>query len=1023
MKAAASIAAARGLRPSRRRAPLLALAILLCACGHHATAPDAGSDGGAASDGGPVGTFGGDGGTPAAIEVKVKSILSGTGPTTGGGSALISGAGFVEGFALRGGGDVSRRTGVLFGGTPALSVDVIDDNRIEVVVPTGLPGTASVAVTNPNGTGTCTGCYRYLTPLAITSVVPGSGPVQGGTAVTVHGKGFTSDLLLTFGGRELIGLQIADAQTATGLTPPGAGAEDLLAVNHDGQGELRHGFVYTDALRVDSVSPGVTGTMGGAKLDVAGAGFSPLSTVKIDGVAAPSVWVDDQHLALYAPAHAAGSVNVAVDSAVLAKGLAYADAGGAPEAYAVQPSHGPLAGGACPLACVHVYGTGLTGLPVSIGGSAAMVHAVSDVQLDADLPKGAAPGAVDVQVGATTLASAFTWDPLLAVSSITPLQAPASGAPAVQISIAGAGFDLPGLQVSIGALPALSVTATATSITAIAPAGSPGSADVRVVAGGLEARLAGAFTFTTPLFLAQVSPPLGAQAGATRVTLYGRGFGTGLAAGIGAGAATFVQVLSPTQATGLTPAGAPGAKDVAVSLAGASSTLASGFTYFDPTNARGGGSGGALLGVLNVTVLDQSAYKIGGVPGATVQVVLHDGALLAGLTDPNGQITFSDDRLILPAQVTALKDQYDATTIDGVQTSNLTIALQGPAGTAPPPPNPPPPPPPPPPAPQTATVSGNVYGFKLPPGTALSPTQRPVARVSIARSGIYALPPFAGPPSFLTVGDDGGPFTFGNLYSLSPMTLYAVFGIEDSASQPAQFEPLLLGVLRGVQPDPARPVTTADIVLDTHLDQSVDVTVLDPPSASGGHDAFVDLDLGPSGAIPLDRVTQNTDPSHLHFRHLPRAAGQGFVFVDQCGRWTNGQITTPVSTYLRRVFGDVSGGVTLGPLLPFPVLAQQGPSVFAWTTAASPLQPNLQQLRVQDGTRTQDTSWSVLLPGDVRQISMPPVIGARLQKGTHGFSLVTSVAPGFDFAHWTWDDLNSGSWTAYAFADGSFTVP
>ena len=1000
---------------------LLLAALVFCACGQKTTAPDAGPDAGPRTDGGSTGSGGGgDGGAPAAVEVKIKAILPGSGPTGGGGSALVSGAGFVEGFALRGGGDVSRRTSVLFGGTPATSVDVIDDNRIAVVVPAGAPGAASVSVTNPNGAGACAGCYRYVTPLAITAVDPPTGPAQGGTAVTVRGRGFTSDLLLTVGGRELIGLQIADAQTATGLTPPGAGAQDLLAVNHDGSGQLRRGFVYADALRVDSVSPAVTGTTGGAKLVVAGAGFSPLSSVAIDGAAVPSAWVDGQHLALYAPAHPAGAVSVAVDGATLANGLVYADAGGAPTAFAALPSHGPLAGGACPAVCVHLYGTGLAGLPVSVGGKAATVHAVSDVQLDADLPAGTAAGAVDVQVGATTLAAAFTYDPLLAVSSIAPAQAPASGAPAVQLTLAGSGFDLPGLQVFVGALPALSVTATATSLTATAPAGSPGGAEVRVLAGGLEARLAGAFTFTTPLQLAQVSPALGAQAGGTRVTLYGRGFGAGLAAGIGAGALAGLQVLSPTQATGLTPPGAPGARDAAVALAGASSTLAKGFTYFDPANQQGGGSGGPLLGVLNVTVLDDSAYKTGGVQGATVQVLLHDGALLAGLTDGDGQITFSDDRLILPAQVTAEKDQYDAITVDGVQTSNLTVALQGPAGTPPPPPNPPPPPPPP---LQTASVSGHVYGFKLPPGTVLSATQRPVARVSIARAGIYALPPFSGAPAFFTVSDDGGPYTFGTLYSLSPTTFYAVFGIEDTATKPSRFEPLLLGILRGVQPDPARPVTTADIVLDTHLDQSVSVTVLDPPGVAGGHDAFVDLDLGPSGAIPLDRVTQNSDPYHLQFRHLPAAAGQGFVFVDQYGRWSGGQITTPVSTYLRRVFGDVSGGVTLGPLLPFPVVTQSGPALFAWTTAASPLQPDLQQLRVQDGTQTQDTSWSVLLPGEVRQIAMPDLVRARLQKGTHGFSLVTSVAPGFDFAHWIWNDLYSGSWTAYAFADGSFTVP
>jgi hypothetical protein len=482
-------------------------------------------------------------------------------------------------------------------------------------------------------------------------------------------------------------------------------------------------------------------------------------------------------------------------------------------------------------------------------------------------------------------------------------------------------------------------------------------------------------------------------------------------------------LLSPTQASCLTPPGTPGAKAVGLSLSSAADSLVSGFTYFDPTNDFGGGSGGPLLGVLNVTVLDDSAYKNGGVAGATVQVLLHDGALVSGSTDANGQRTFSDDRLVLPAQVTAIKDQYDSVTVQGVQTSNLTVALRGPAGTPPPPPPPPNPPPPPPPPAPTATVGGHVYGFKVPPGLALTPTQRLVARVSITRPGIYALPPFAGPPAFVTVANDGGPYTFDKLYSLSPMTLYAVFGIEDGATTPATFEPMLLGVLRGVVPDTNKPITSADVILDTHLDQTLDVAVLNPPSVDGGHDAFVDLDLGQAGAIPLDRVKQNTDPYHLHFRHLPAAAGQGFVFVDEYGRWSNGNVTTPVSTYLRRVFGDLSGGVTLGPLLPFPVVQQQGPDTFSWTTAASPLQPNLQQLRVQDGTQTQDTSWSVLLPGDVRQVSMPGLVRARLQKGTHAFSIVTSVAPNFDFAHWTYADLYSGSWTAYAFADGSFVIP
>ncbi|MFN2548939.1 MAG: IPT/TIG domain-containing protein [Myxococcales bacterium] len=987
------------------------IAFLLCACGHESSALDGGLDAGEQADGGTTTTGGNaDGGPGAPITVKVRVALPATGKTKGGETVLVSGSGFVNGFAVRGGSDVSRRTTVTFGGTPATNVNVIDDNRVEVIAPAGAPGSVDVKVTNPNGTGACAGCYRYVTPIAVTAVEPARGPSLGGTSITVHGQGFTSDLLLTIGGRELIGLSIVDGQTATGSTPPGSeGGADVLALSPDGMGQLRRGFVYQDALRVDSVSPGVVGTTGGDKLVIAGAGFSAISTARIDGAAAPSEWVDDQHLALFAPAHPAGAVDVSVDGATLAGGLVYADPGGATTAYGVQPSHGPLAGAIV----VHVYGTGLTGVTsAAFGTTPASVHPVSDVQLDVDLPAGAAPGAVDVQVASQTLNAAFTYDPPLAVASISPASGPAAGG--TQVTIAGAG--LANAQVFIGALEAPVAGATDGSVTATTSAGSPGPADVMVVSGGLSARLAGAFTYTAPTSLTQVSPALGAQAGGTKISLYGRGFTAAVSASVGGAPVTGLQLISPTQATALTPPGTPGAKPVVVG----GFTLPNAFTYFDPALEQGGGSGGPLLGVLNLTVLEDSAFKTGGVQGATVQVVLHDGTALTGLTDANGQVTFSDDRLVLPAQVTAVKDQYDSITIDQVGTSNLTVALEGPAGAPPPPPGLPPPPPQP---LRPATVGGHVFGFKLAPGTALSPTQKAVARVSIARSGIYALPPFAGAVAFFTVNDDGGPYTFSNLYSLSPTTFYAVFGIEDTATNPSTFTPLLLGVLRGVRPDPAKTIADADIILDTHLDQSVDVTVLDPPSASGGHDAFLDLDLGQAGAIPLGRALQNSDPFHLHFSHLPVAAGQGFVFVAQYGRWTGNGITTPVTTYLRRVFGDISGGVTIGPLLPFPAMQKTGPDLFSWTTGPSALQPNLQQLRVQDGTSQQDTSWSVLLPGDATQIAMPGPVRARLQPGVHGFSIVTSVAPSFDFAHWTYSDLFSGNWTAYAFADGTFTAP
>jgi len=1050
---------------------LLALcAALLVALGCHPGAsraqPDGGGDGGTTDqgDGGPGGPDGGfpDAGPP---QVHVRAIFPGIGSTKGFGTAMVTGSGFVDGFAARGGADVNAVTSLSIGGAAALSVDVIDDNRVELTLPAGTAGPADVVLANPNGTSTCLGCFRYLTPISIDSIAPAAGSTQGGFPVTIKGHGFVAGMLVTVGEEELIGRAVVDEATITGIAPPGlAGAANVRAVTADGRGELRSGFIYGDPLRVDSVAPHVASIAGGTRLVVSGRGFSPQASVLLDGAPVATSWAGPAALEATAAAHAAGAVDLAVSDpgavpalapsdALLQRGLLYADLSApapAPLALtALTPAHGPLAGGTCPAACLTLLGAGFTqaDLLVFVGGAQvaqAGIHLLGDHALSLDLPFGAAAGPVDVEVRSATQAAAakiaagdaraFRYDPPFFLTALAPAQGPASGAPATAVVLSGSGFLLGPLQLFIGALPAtgLQVAADGRSLGATAPQGTPGPADVVVSysdAQGTrhEARLPGGFAFTAPLVLQGISPTLGAQAGGTRVELFGSAFSSGLSAAIGASPLANLELLSPTHARGLAPPGPLGAAAVSVALASQGSSIVRGYTYFDPGSRLGGGTGGPILGTLNITALDDSAYKKGGVAGASVSVTfptLPASQGLAGLTDANGQITFSDDRLVLPVEVTATKASYSAVTVFAVQTANLSIYLGGPAG---PPPPPPPNPPPPPPPPLPAAIGGHVYGFKLPPGTVLTSTQRTVARVSIARPDIYSLPPFAPEVPYQTVPIDGGGFRFDKLYSLNPTTLYGVFGIEDSSSTPPRFTPILLGVRRAVQPDPAQEVTSADLIFDTHLDQSIDATIVDPPSSMVGHDAFVDLDLGAAGAIPLDHVLEGSDAYHLHFQHLPSAAGQGFVFVDQTGAWTGAAIAPPVSTYLRRVFGDLSGVVSLGPLLPFPVISAPLSSgafdgTFSWTTSAG-LSANLQQLYVEDATAAGDQHWEVILPGDTRSLQMPMNLRARLAPGAHGFSITTSLAPNFDFGHWNYADLCASCGIAYAYDNGQFLAP
>jgi hypothetical protein len=1066
-------------RTLRQRSRLLvALAAAACwssACSTNSAIPaDAGSDAGAPPDAGDAG--GPDAGLPdggvvtsdagVGVIVTVSNVVPAQGPVSGGTLVLVTGAGFVQGFASSGGGAVSAVTHVSIGGVAATSVNVIDDNRLQATTPAGTPGAADLRVVNPNGSGTCAGCFRYLTHVEVDAIAPASGDARGGTTVAITGKGFTSDLTISIGGAPLLNLAIVSDTRATGLTPPGAiGPAEVAATSHEGRGSKPGAFSYQTQLSVADVQPRLVPTAGGTTLAILGAGFSAQATVQIGGAPSSSFWIDASHLSAIAPAHAAGAVAVTVTdpgalgsgatppSFTLARGLVYGDpAATLPGPLALEslsPQHGPLAGGLCPTACLALYGSGFTvgDLAVSIGGAAvpgARVHVANDQTLTLDLPPGAQAGPVDVSVSSASEAmtstlpasdpGAFHYDPMLGIATISPTSAPASGTPGTAITLTGSGFDQSAgapLEVRIGALDATHVVVASdgTSLTATAPAGAAGLADVLVIAtdpGGAQrtATLANGFTFLAPVSILQVSPSSGSQAGGESVTLYGSGFLAGMHATFGGNAASSVSVRSSTLATAIVPAGTPGAVDVAVSLETAAlgtDSLHAGFTYYDPTSRAGGASGEVLQGTLNVTVRDGT--NGGGLADANVEVTLHDGSKLSGITNAKGQLTFSDPRLVLSVAITAGKPTYNTITAASVAVENVTLYLFGPSTIIIPPPSDAGPPPP----PKTAKVGGHVYGFKVPPTLVLNANQRVVAYVRITPTSIYAGAPFSSPGAPIVVAQEGGGYAYLTT-DLAPFGIYAELGVETNLGQNlTSFKPFLLGVVRAVQPDPNNPVTNADIILDTHLDQTVVATLVSPPDPGPGntlqHLAAVDLDLGSAGLIPLSSST-STGNATVEFTSLPSAEGQGFIFIDAV---SNGSAE---SVYLRRVFSDVSSGVMLGPYLPFPLLiapVNHGPAfdgLFSWSISDG-LQPNLQQLRL-DATLADKSSvsWAAVLPGDARSIELPASVRAQLPSGTvAAWTLTGSYAPGFVFDYWTYYDLGGTGWITYAYGFNQFTVP
>jgi hypothetical protein len=87
--------------------------------------------------------------------------------------------------------------------------------------------------------------------LAIQSVSPGTGPVTGGTEVTIRGTAFAAGATVTIGGRAATDITVRGADTITAKTPAStvAGAVDVAVLLNGKTGTLSGGFRY------DTIAP------------------------------------------------------------------------------------------------------------------------------------------------------------------------------------------------------------------------------------------------------------------------------------------------------------------------------------------------------------------------------------------------------------------------------------------------------------------------------------------------------------------------------------------------------------------------------------------------------------------------------------------------------------------------------------------------------------------------------------------------------------------------------------------------
>ncbi|WP_082393106.1 IPT/TIG domain-containing protein [Nocardia arizonensis] len=394
--------------------------------------------------------------------VVIPSLISinpTRGPQTGGTTVTLSGS------------NLSGVTAVKFGATPATSFTVVSNTHITAVAPAGV-GTVPVTVTTATGTSNAL-LFTYIGVPTVTSIVPNSGPVTGGTVITLTGTGFTGATAVTFGAVPATFYFVLSDSRIIAIAPPGTGTVPVTVTTAAGT-SAGVSFTYLPVPTLTSISPTSGPVTGGTTVTLTGTGFTGATAVFFGILPATSFTVDsDTQITAVAPP-GIGTVPVTVITvAGASNGLPYTYVL-VPILLFLHPAVGPQAGGTT----VTITGVGLSGATgVNFGATpATSFTVVSDSQIIAVAP----PGAGTVPVTVTTAVGSsnglpFTYLAAPTVTSISPNTGSVTGGTFVVLN--GTGFT-GATAVTFGATPATFFFVLSDSlILAVSP---PGTGTVQV---------------------------------------------------------------------------------------------------------------------------------------------------------------------------------------------------------------------------------------------------------------------------------------------------------------------------------------------------------------------------------------------------------------------------------------------------------------------------------------------------------------------------------------------------------------
>ncbi len=154
-------------------------------------------------------------------------------------------------------------------------------------------------------------------PPSISSFTPRLGPAGGGTVVAISGSDFQNNAAVKFGDASAVSVSVSSANSINAISPVHAAGDVTLTVaNPDGQSASLGSFTYlAPGPTITLIAPSSGLPSGGTPVSISGTGFTGATPVSVtfDGIAGTDVHaISATSLTVVAPAHAAGTVDLAV---------------------------------------------------------------------------------------------------------------------------------------------------------------------------------------------------------------------------------------------------------------------------------------------------------------------------------------------------------------------------------------------------------------------------------------------------------------------------------------------------------------------------------------------------------------------------------------------------------------------------------------------------------------------------------------------------------------------------------------